>query len=146
MRRRNHISTALVKEQFNKKNKLPQDYLEDNFKSINYNYLKPAFSFEYVQERFCLSKWDNKRIKRLIEELGKLENFTWQEILTQSINHFKVVDKQGLKVDIPRFITPDVKIHYMKPFGTNTPYRVFGIRDGHNFKFLWFDDKHEIYP
>lgn len=117
-------------------------YRED----INYNNYKPAFSFEYVQEKYCLSKWESKQIKKLIQELGKFEKHTWNDIYQGSIFKYSKVDKNGLKASIPSFITPDVDIYYFKPFGTNTPYRVFGIRDRHNFKFLWFDDKHEIYP
>lgn len=118
----------------------------DLSQQIDYNKLCPAFSFKYMENKYCLSKWESKRIKRLIEVLGKLEGFTWQEITTQNIYHFKVVDKQGLTVSIPNFITPDMNIYYLKPFGTDTKFRVFGIRIGHNFHFLWFDDKHQIYP
>ena len=121
---------------------IPQNVLE----FVDYNDLSPAFSFEYVQSDYCLSKWDKERIKRLIEELGKLEKHKWKDIIVNHLFHLKAVDKKGLKVKIPKFITPDVTIYYIKPFGTDTKYRVFGIRDRHNFKFLWFDNKHEIYP
>ena len=121
-------------------------HLPQEIENINYNDLQPAFSFEYVQDKYCLSNWDKKSIKRLIDKLGKLEKYKWKDILIQQIFHFKAVDRKGLKVLVPDFITPDVTIYYIKPFGTNTPYRVFGIREGHNFKFLWFDATHEIYP
>ena len=114
--------------------------------SIDYNKLNPAFSFEYVQEDYCLSKWEAKKIKSLIQKLGKLEKHTWSEIQVQLIYQYSKVDKTGIKVKIPDFITPDVNIYYMKPFGSDNKYRIFGIRDKHNFKFLWFDDKHEVYP
>ena len=114
---------------------------------INYNDLKPAFSFEYVQPNYCLSKWDNKKIRRLIEELGKFELHTWKQIQQDSVFRYaKVKDRSGIRVPIPRFVTPDVDIYYMKPFGSGCKHRVFGIREGHNFKFLWFDSKHEVYP
>jgi hypothetical protein len=116
------------------------------FNIENYDNLKPAFSFEYVQGNYCLSKWNNKKIKRLIEELAKFETHTWAEIQRSSIFRYSKVNKNGLTVSIPAFITPDVNIYYLKPFGSNTPYRVFGVREGHNFKFLWFDYKHEVYP
>lgn len=143
MGRQSHITTP---EQFIKGKKVSLPTTNPYFSDFNYNNLKPAFSFEYVQEKYCLSKWENKQIKKLIQELGKFEKHTWNEIFQGSIFKYSKVDKNGLKVAIPSFITPDVDIYYIKPFGSNCSYRVFGIRDRHNFKFLWFDDKHEIYP
>ena len=114
---------------------------------VKYDELTPAFSFEYVQGNYCLSKWDAPHIKRLIEELGKLEKHKWKDIWAQHLFQINKVDPKGLrKVSIPTFITPDVTIFYFKPFGSGNKYRVFGVRTGHNFKFLWFDNKHEIYP
>lgn len=121
-------------------------HLPDIVSSIDYDELTPAFSFEYVQKEYCLSTWQSDKIKRLIEELAKLEKHKWGEIITQHIFQYKAVNKDGLKVSIPKFITPDMKIYYFKPFGKGNAYRIFGIRYRHNFKFLWFDSKHEIYP
>ena len=86
------------------------------------------------------------RIKGLIDKLKMLETKTWQEIFFMHILDFKPVDKGSLTVKIPENITDDVKILYFKPFGSQNAHRVFGYKDRHNFKFLWFDKNHEIYP
>lgn len=119
---------------------------DNPYEKVNYNTLKPAFSFEYMQPKYCLSNWEPKQIKKLIKVLVKFEGKTWAEIHSENYLLYSKVNKKGIKVSIPDFITPDMDIYYIKPFGSNNSYRVFGIRKGHNFKFLWFDDKHEIYP
>lgn len=117
-----------------------------NIDCIRYDDYCPAFSFSYVQKDYCLSKCSSNDIRKLIEKLATLETKNWSEIKSKHIFQFKIVNRNGLKVSIPNVITPDVNIQYFKPFGQNTSFRVFGIKERHNFKFLWFDKNHEIYP
>lgn len=119
--------------------------VREDIDSINYNDYVPAFSFLYAQDNYCLSQWESKDIKKLIDRLAKFETKKWSEIHTQSVYQFSKVDKNGLSIKIPNEITDDTNIYYFKPFGQNTPFRVFGIKERHNFKFLWFDKKHEVY-
>jgi|GEM_PF-3176652 len=122
--------------------KLPDDFLD----LINYHDFAPAFLFSSVQKNFCLSSWDKGRIKILIEKLSLLESKKWNDILCSRILEFKQVDKTGLKVSTPPEVTDDTTIFYFQPCGSKNSHRVFGYRERHNFRFLWFDKNHEVYP
>lgn len=117
--------------------------LQDHLNLINYNDLCPAFLFSATQRKFCLSSWEKNRIKVLIDKLSMLESKTWNEIIRSNILHFKQVDKSGLKVSIPPEVTADTQIFY---FRADDSHRVFGYKERHNFKFLWFDKEHKVYP
>ena len=116
---------------------------------INYNNLSPAFRFSDIQKDYCLSKWNDKEQKSLIDCLQKMETKNWNEILHyggRPLFGYKKTNKDGIIPNIPENITKDTNIYYFQPKGSNTSYRIFGYREGHNFCFLWFDRKHEVYP
>jgi hypothetical protein len=116
------------------------------FDNVPYDELCPAFSFEFAQDNYCLSEWRSKDIKKLISKFKIFESQTWKDIKLKNILHWHKVDKNGLAVAIPNTLTADIDIYYIKPFGQNTAHRIFGFKDRHNFKFLWFDKNHELYP
>lgn len=139
----NKIHIKSPKIEVGKTIKEPNIILEGN----SYDSYKPAFSFEHAQGNYCLSNWHKKDIKKLIEKFKIFESKTWNEMKHDNVLRMGLVDKKGLKkVRIPQALTPDVNIYYLKPFGQNTPQRIFGFKERHNFKFLWFDNNHEIYP
>jgi hypothetical protein len=87
----------------------------------------------------------SRQSAEVLTRLGRFESMTWREIDGPTGSHG--VAFQSLIRNAQRLIEieQDDAAEYFS-LRINGPARVWGIRDGHTLKILWWDPEHEICP
>ncbi len=105
---------------------------------------RPAFSLQYVDKKYCLSKCQKKEKAAFADTIHRLSRYTWAELM-RSPRHgvgCEKIPQYHLTRPVPPHLTPDVTILAFRFFG-KAP--MVGYKHGRVFYVIWFDRKYTLY-
>lgn len=107
----------------------------------------PAWSFNLIDfdGPWCPKIMDRERFLYVLEKLCEFESMTWREIEGSRSHSIEVWMLCKQARDRLLVIRQDdiAELFSLRLSGRE---RVWGIRDGHIFRFLWWDPEHKVYP
>ena len=104
----------------------------------------PIFSFQFIDPDFSITKCQKDDKSNCITKISTLSKMTWQEI-NEAPRHglgTEIIDRDCLKIKIPKHVTPDVHILAFR-FSGEKP--MLGYREFDVFHIIAFDDKFNAY-
>ncbi|CAI9007967.1 hypothetical protein [Pseudomonas sp. IT-P294] len=104
----------------------------------------PVFSFEYLQQGYCVSDCSAEERGGVLGKIRVLSQLTWQQ-LRQAPRHglgYEIIDRSSLKPAIPLVVTEDVHLIAFRAIGMAP---MVGFRFGRIFHVLWVDRAFTLY-
>ncbi|EJM22034.1 hypothetical protein PMI21_00216 [Pseudomonas sp. GM18] len=104
----------------------------------------PIFSFEYLQQGYCVSDCSAEERGGVLGKLRSLSQLTWQQ-LRQAPRHglgYEIIARTSLKAPVPAVVTEDVHLIAFRAIG-KAP--MVGFRFGRIFHVLWVDRAYTLY-
>ncbi len=133
-----------------KRPNLPQDKAskEVRFPAQSQTNTRPLWAFRSLdlQGPWCWAQMATTTLLEVMERLKNFENMTWVEIEQRSGSHF--VDRDSLiKAANDRLaeIRQD-DVDSLFSLRINGKARIWGIRDEHILRVLWWDPEHQVCP
>lgn len=104
----------------------------------------PLFSFEFMQDDYCVSSCTSDERSNVLSKLRTLSKLTWQQI-KQADRHglgFEIIGRDSFRASIPRFLTPEINLISFRAIGMAP---MVGYRAGRIFHILWIDRDFTVY-
>ncbi|CAM3304385.1 hypothetical protein [Pseudomonas plecoglossicida] len=104
----------------------------------------PIFSFEFLQNGYCVSDCTNDERGTMLGKLRTISQLSWQE-LRQAPRHglgYETIARNALKAPLPPVVTEDVNLIAFRAIG-KAP--MVGFRSGRTFHVLWVDRGFTVY-
>lgn len=119
--------------------------LKERSESVENPDLKPPlFSFEFMQEDYCVSACTSDERSSVLSKLRTLSQLTWQQI-KQADRHglgFEIIGRDSFRAAVPRFLTPEINLIAFRAIGLAP---MVGYRSGRIFHILWIDRDFTVY-
>jgi hypothetical protein len=104
----------------------------------------PIFSFEHLQNGFCILDCSGDERSQMLDKLRRLSQQSWSQ-LRQIDRHglgYEIIDRNSIQAGIPTCVTEDVKLIAFRAIG-KAP--MVGFRLGRVFNVLWIDRAYTLY-
>lgn len=104
----------------------------------------PVFSFEYLQQGWCVQDCQQEERSRMLDKLRRLSQLSWKQIRQEHRHGLgtEIIRKNSLKVEVPGFITDDVRLLAFRAFDM---VAMVGYRNGRIFHIIWIDRTFTLY-
>lgn len=104
----------------------------------------PVFSFEYLQQGWCIQDCEQDERSRMLDKLRRLSRLPWKQIRQQPRHGLgtETIALNSIKAPLPSFITEDVTL---LAFRVIDRAPMVGYRNGRIFYVIWVDRKYALY-
>jgi hypothetical protein len=104
----------------------------------------PLFSFEYLQQGYCVSDCSAEERGGVLSKIHSLSQLSWQQ-LRQAPRHglgYEIIERGSLRAPVPPVVTEDVNLIAFRAIGMAP---MVGFRFGRIFHVLWVDRTYRLY-
>jgi len=104
----------------------------------------PVFSFEYLQNGWCIQDCEAVERSKMLERLRILGKMPWRELRKEHRHRYgcETIDRNSLKVGIPAFLTGDVRLLVFRAFER---VAMVGYKNHRVFYVVWIDREFKLY-
>lgn len=104
----------------------------------------PIFSFEYLQNGWCIQDCQSTERSKMLDRLRILGKLTWQQIRQEHKHRYgtETISQDSLKVGIPPFVTPDTRLIAFRAYDL---VAMVGYKSDRVFHVLWIDREFKLY-
>lgn len=105
---------------------------------------KPIFSFEFLQDGFCITNCERDEKSQILDKLRVLGQLTWDDIngANKHKNGHEKIHRSSIRAPIPKNITGDIVFLAFRCIG-KAP--MVGFRKDRVFFVLWIDRACSLY-
>lgn len=110
------------------------------------NKFKPIFSFEYLDDDYCISKCEKHEKASFADTLRVMGKMTWEELINtrRHANGCEEIPVKQIRGHLPKIITEDVDHVLAFRFQGKKP--MVGHRVKETFYVIWLDRNFKLYP
>jgi len=104
----------------------------------------PVFSFEYLQQNYCVADCNADERSSVLSKLHTLSKLSWQQ-LRQAPRHglgYEIIARNSIKAPLPRILTDEVNLIAFRAINMAP---MVGFRVGRIFHILWVDRAFTLY-
>lgn len=104
----------------------------------------PVFSFEYLQNGWCIQDCEAVERSKMLERLRILGKMPWRELRREHRHRYgcETIERNSLKVGIPDFLTGDVRLLVFRAFER---VAMVGYKNHRVFHVVWIDREFKLY-
>lgn len=104
----------------------------------------PVFSFEYLQNGWCIQDCEAVERSKMLERLRILGKMPWKELRREHRHRYgcETIERNSLKVGIPDFLTSDVRLLVFRAFER---VAMVGYKNHRVFHVVWIDREFKLY-
>ncbi|MCU0073986.1 hypothetical protein N8H71_20535 [Pseudomonas koreensis] len=104
----------------------------------------PVFSFEYLQNGWCIQDCETVERSKMLERLRVLGKMSWRELRKEHRHRYgcETIERSSLKVGIPAFLTGDVRLLVFRAFER---VAMVGYKNQRIFYVVWIDREFKLY-
>ncbi|WP_414917060.1 hypothetical protein [Pseudomonas sp. IT-P395] len=104
----------------------------------------PVFSFEYLQNGWCIQDCEAVERSKMLERLRILGKMPWRELRKEHRHRYgcETIARNSLKVGIPAFLTGDVRLLVFRAFER---VAMVGYKNHRVFYVVWIDREFKLY-
>jgi hypothetical protein len=104
----------------------------------------PVFSFEYLQNGWCIQDCEAVERSKMLERLRILGKMPWRELRKEHRHRYgcEKIERNSLKVGIPAFLTGDVRLLVFRAFER---VAMVGYKNHRVFYVVWIDREFKLY-
>jgi hypothetical protein len=104
----------------------------------------PVFSFEYLQNGWCIQDCEAVERSKMLERLRILGKMPWRDLRKEHRHGYgcETIERSSLKVGIPAFLTDDVRLLVFRAFER---VAMVGYKNDRIFYVMWIDRAFKLY-
>ena len=124
----------------------PQKQVRSETQTATQNTPVWVFGRVDLDGRWCWTHLSSNDLRQIIQRLGNLERMTWSEIEQSTKSHFVKVDDLIKEANDRLAEIKQDDVDELFSLRVTNIIRLWGIRVGEEFHFLWCDPNHEVCP